>query len=47
MLVDSSKTEEVAANLLTQYLARYPDLEGTARVLIAESEGSVRLIPPR
>jgi len=44
MLVDASKIEDIAASLMDQYLARYPDLKGSARVLIAESESSVRTL---
>lgn len=44
MLVDSSMVESVGQSLLNQYLDRYPELSSNSRVLIAESESTVRII---
>lgn len=46
MLVDSDKVESIADTLLSKYVERYPDLQGIAKVLIAESESTVRVIQP-
>jgi len=44
MLVDSSFVENIGETLLNQYLDRYPELKSNARVLIAKSESTVRII---
>ncbi|MFK7853746.1 MAG: galactokinase [Granulosicoccus sp.] len=44
MLVDSARAETIGTALLEQYLACYPELESKARVLIAESESTVRIV---
>jgi len=44
MLVDSALVENVGKTLLNQYLGRYPELSSAARVMIAESESSVRIV---
>ena len=44
MLVDSAFVESVGETLLNQYLQRYPELSSNARVLIAESESTVRIV---
>lgn len=46
MLVDTDKTEAIASTLLNKYLDRYPELRGVAKVLVAESESTVRVIHP-
>ncbi|MBX2878413.1 MAG: hypothetical protein KTR32_00695 [Granulosicoccus sp.] len=43
MLVDAVQISEVARQLLDAYLARYPELEGSARISLAQPEGSVRI----
>lgn len=44
MLVDATKTELIAQVLLSQYLGKYPDLSMLARVCVAQSESSVRVL---
>lgn len=44
MLVDSASAESAGDTLLNQYLDRYPELRSKARVLIAESESTVRIV---
>lgn len=44
MLVSTSEVESIADAVMSQYLDRYPDRKGLARVLIAESEGTVRIV---
>lgn len=46
MLVDAEAVESVAQNLLHTYLLRYPELQGAARVVIANSESTVRIVNP-
>ncbi len=46
MLVDVNAVDQVAESLLERYLARYPALQGLARVVIAESESTVRIVSP-
>jgi galactokinase len=44
MLVDLAAVDDVAESLLETYLVRYPALQGLARVVIAESESTVRIV---
>lgn len=44
MLVDVNAVDQVAESLLERYLVRYPALRGLARVVIAESESTVRVV---
>jgi galactokinase/galacturonokinase len=44
MLVDKNSIEDIAAQLLDSYLKRYPELNGIAKVLVAEGESTVRLL---
>jgi len=46
MLVQKTEIGSIADSLLSQYLARYPDKKGLARVVVAESESRVRIIQP-
>lgn len=46
MLADVDSVGQVAESLLERYLTRYPDLQGAARIVIAESESTVRIISP-
>lgn len=46
MLTDAARVDGIATALLTQYLDRYPHLESEARVVIAESESTVRIVQP-
>ncbi|ASJ71287.1 galactokinase [Granulosicoccus antarcticus] len=46
MLVDVEAVEQIADTLLERYLARYPELQGEARIMIAESESTVRIVSP-
>lgn len=46
MLVDVEAAEQIADTLLERYLARYPELQGEARIMIAESESTVRIVSP-
>ncbi|MFT6641007.1 MAG: galactokinase [Flavobacteriaceae bacterium] len=44
MLVDKNRVEDIAVQLLDSYTGLYPELEGIAKVLLAESESTVRLV---
>lgn len=44
MLSDRESVEQIAERLMDEYLKRYPDKATLARVLIAESESTVRII---
>lgn len=44
MLADINAVDQIAESLLEAYLTRYPDLQGAARVVIAEPESTVRLV---
>ncbi|MFT7212754.1 MAG: galactokinase [Granulosicoccus sp.] len=44
MLVDKDRTAGIAAQLMKSYIGRYPELRGIAKVLLADSEGTVRLV---
>lgn len=44
MLVDKDKMEDIARQLIHSYVQRYPELNGIAKVLIADSESTVRLV---
>jgi len=44
MLVDKADIHSIADALLVQYLACYPDKKGLARVVIADSESTVRIL---
>ena len=46
MLAARDQIEAIADILLLEYLARYPDMRGLARVVVAESESTVRIIEP-
>lgn len=46
MLVDRLKVAQIAESLLDSYLKRYPELRGAARAMLAESESTVRFVPP-
>ena len=46
MLAARDHIEDIADTLLFKYLARYPDKQGLARVVVAESESTVRIIQP-
>ncbi len=46
MLVDSARVKQVASELLDNYKDRYPELAALARVSIAKSESTVRVITP-
>ncbi len=46
MLVDVDAVDQIAESLLERYLVRYPALQGSARVVIAESESTVRIVSP-
>ena len=46
MLVDIDAVDHIAESLLQAYLTRYPDLQGAARIVIAESESTVRIVSP-
>lgn len=44
MLVDKEAVEYVADNLMSGYLSRYPDRRDSARLVLAESESTVRVV---
>lgn len=46
MLADINAVDRIAESLLEQYLTRYPDLQGSARIVIAETESTVRIVTP-
>lgn len=46
MLVEREQQATVAESLLNNYLGRYPDLEGKARTIEAQSESTVRIVAP-
>lgn len=46
MLVDKDKMEDIADQLMDSYIKRYPELNGIAKVLIADFESTVRLVKP-
>ncbi|MGQ7846944.1 galactokinase [Granulosicoccus sp. 3-233] len=46
MLADVDAVDRIAESLLEQYLTRYPNLKGAARIVIAESESTVRIVSP-
>lgn len=46
MLINKTDAENVSNALLDTYLAQYPDCRGRARVAIAESESTVRIVRP-
>jgi galactokinase/galacturonokinase len=46
LLVDWAAVDQIAVALLERYLARYPELQGSARIMIAESESTVRVVSP-
>lgn len=44
MLVDNDRTAAIAAQLMNSYIGLYPELQGIAKVLLADSESTVRLV---
>lgn len=46
MLVDTARVDQVAAQLLDSYIGKYPALASLARVSVAKSESTVRVITP-
>ncbi|MFK7857469.1 MAG: galactokinase [Granulosicoccus sp.] len=46
MLVDTDKVESIAQALLRGYLAKYPDLSHLAKVRVARSESTIRVLTP-
>ena len=46
MLIKADKAMSVADDLLNQYLQKYPELAGKARVCLAQSESTVRVVLP-
>ena len=46
MLCDVNHVAVIAESLMTQYIDRYPELKSVAQVVIAESEGTVRITQP-
>ena len=44
MLVDKEAVDYVADNLMSGYLSRYPDRRESARLVLAESESTVRVV---
>ena len=46
MLADIKAVDRIAESLLEQYLTRYPELQGSARIVIAETESTVRIVTP-
>ncbi len=46
MLCDAKQLDEIAESLMNQYIDQYPELKSEARVLIAKSESTVRIVQP-
>lgn len=46
MLVDVKRAETVAQDLYSAYTDRYPELSGLARISVAQSESTVRVVAP-
>jgi galactokinase/galacturonokinase len=46
MLVDRDRIEDIATQLMDSYIGLYPELNGIAKVLVADFESTVRLVKP-
>ena len=46
LLVDANKADDIAVSLMEQYIQLYPDLQGVAKILVADTESTVRVLQP-